>query len=440
MDDSFLVSIIIFFVCVILSAYFSSSETAFTSASSIRLQNEAELGDDRAKQALDLQNQFDSLLSTILIGNNFVNIAASSIATVIFMELIPEYGATIATVFTTVTLLLFSEITPKLIAKIVPEPFAKFSTPYLRAIMWLFKPLVWLVNQWQKMVQHFFPLEAQEGISEEELLSMVDEARVGGSIEHDEQRLVKAAIRFDDREVSAIITPRIDVEAIDVSDSDQEIEAIFENQPYSRLLVYEEDIDNVLGVLHERDFNRYLREKFKHPEKKILLNSLLLDTFSIPQNMKLATLLRQMQAKQIHMAVVRDEHGGMIGIVTMEDVLEELVGEIWDEDDVVTQDIETIEAGQHYVFSGGCAIEKNQPLLQLPLKEANLYHTINGFATHYLGKLPELGDHFAVGAWVFEVVEEDKQRVGKLDAKRLPEDEVVGQAAQYEESDHDKEE
>lgn len=129
MDDSFLVSIIIFFVCVILSAYFSSSETAFTSASSIRLQNEAELGDDRAKQALDLQNQFDSLLSTILIGNNFVNIAASSIATVIFMELIPEYGATIATVFTTVTLLLFSEITPKLIAKIVPEPFAKFSTP-----------------------------------------------------------------------------------------------------------------------------------------------------------------------------------------------------------------------------------------------------------------------------------------------------------------------
>lgn len=415
MDESYVGSIALFILCVILSAYFSASETAFTSLNRIRLQNEAENGDKRAQQALNLQEDFESLLSTILIGNNIVNIGASAIATVVLLVWFPRYGATISTIATTVILLLCSEITPKLIAKLMPEQFAKFSTPILRVVMWLMTPLVWLINLWQKLVQRIIPIESQEGISEEELLSLVDEARVGGSIEYDEQRLVKAAINFDDRTVSSILTPRIDLVAADVHDSDESIDQAFMEHPYSRLVIYDENIDNVLGALHERDFNRYLRAK-RERGQKVVLQSILSDALFIPPSIKLANLLRKMQKQKVHMAVVRDEHGGVMGIATMEDVLEELVGEIWDEDDVVFNDIDVLIPQEHYQFSGGCAIDKAMPILNLPLEEPELFHTVNGFVVHHIGKLPEKGDRFSVGDWQFKVLEEDRQRVSILDA------------------------
>lgn len=415
MDETYVGSIIVFLICVILSAYFSASETAFTSLSSVRLKNEADQGNKRAKQALTLQGQFESLLSTILIGNNIVNIGASAVATLVFLNLFPEYGATISTIATTIILLLCSEITPKLIAKMAPEKIAKFSAPILRWIMFVMKPLVWLINLWQKFIQSLVPIENQEGISEQELLFMVDEARLGGSIEIDEHRLVKAAIKFDDRDVSSILTPRIAVIAVDLHDSDEVIDKTFLTHPYSRLLVYDDNIDNIIGVLHERDFNRYIRAKGKK-DQAVLLQTILSDVLFIPETLELSNLLRKMQKQKVHMAVIRDEHGGVIGIATMEDVLEALVGEIWDEEDVVIDDIDVLVPQKHYQFSGGCSMEKAQPILNLPHENPKLFHTINGFAIYHLGHLPEKGDRFNVGPWRFRVLEEDRQRVETLDA------------------------
>lgn len=415
MDDSFVGSLIIFLICVILSAYFSASETAFTSVSDIRLKNEASQGDQSAKRALKLQEKFESLLSTILIGNNIVNIGASAVATVAFVTWFPNYGATISTIATTAILLLFSEVTPKLIAKTVPEKTAKFSAPLLRIVMILFTPLVWLINLWQSFVQSLVPLEDKEGISEQELLYMVDEARLGGSIELEEHRLVKAAIKFDDRTVSSILTPRIDVIAVDLNAPDEEIDQTFLNHPYSRLLVYDDNIDQVVGALHERDFNRYIRAK-ERKEQNVLLQSILSDVIFIPETLELSSLLRKMQKQKVHMAVVRDEHGGVIGIATMEDVLEALVGEIWDEEDIIVDDIDVLIPQKHYQFSGSCPIEKAQPVLNLPLENQQLFHTINGLVIFHLGHLPEKGDHFQIGRWHFKVLEEDRQRVTTLDA------------------------
>lgn len=415
MDDSYVGSILLFIAFVLFSAYFSASETAFTSLNQIRLKNEADLGDKKAKRALALQSQFDSLLSTILIGNNIVNIGASAIATVVLLAWFPKQGATLSTVLTTIILLLCSEITPKLIAKLAPESIAKLSAPFLKAIMFLLKPLVWLINQWQKFIQRILPLQAQAGISEQELLFMVDEARLGGSIEKDEHRLVKAAINFDDRTVASILTPRVDLVAVDIEDSDQVIDETFMAHPYSRLLVYEDQIDHILGVLHERDFNRYLRAKLE-ADPTANLESILSDVLFIPQTMTLARLLHKMQKQKVHMAVVRDEHGGVMGIVTMEDVLEALVGEIWDEDEVIINDYEVMIPDQHYQFNGSCSIEKAFALLHMPQIEKGLYHTINGFAMHHLAKIPEKGDRFSVGEWNFKVLEDDRQGVEILDA------------------------
>lgn len=236
MDSQQINSILFFAILILLSAFFSSSETAFTSVSRIRLQNEADNGDKKAKNALSLQKQFDSLLSTILIGNNLVNIASSAIATVFFLQLFPTYGATIATVVTTILLLLFGEITPKISAKTDPESFAKASAPFLKILMALFKPFVWVFDKWQQFIKKMIPLSANHTISEAELLSIVDEARSGGSIELEEHQLVKAAIEFDDKDISNILTPRVDVIGFDVHDSDEDIQELFAQTPSLDLL------------------------------------------------------------------------------------------------------------------------------------------------------------------------------------------------------------
>ena len=295
MDSNQINSMVFFIVLIIFSAFFSSSETAFTSASRIRLQTESENGDKKAKRALKLQNQFDSLLSTILIGNNLVNIASSSIATVFFIKLSPTYGASIATIITTVLLLLFGEITPKLLAKISPEDFAKATAPFLKSIMSLLKPIVWVLNKWQQLIKKIVPLSNSQIISEDELLSIVDEARLGGSIELEEHQLVKAAIEFDDKDVSSILTPRVDMIGFDLHESDEEIQSLFAQTPFSRLVVYDEDVDNVVGTLHVKDFYRYLNAKEKSRLKFKSFDNLLTKPLFVPPTMALSDLLTSMQ-------------------------------------------------------------------------------------------------------------------------------------------------
>lgn len=393
MDGDNLSSIVMLIVLVVLSAYFSSSETAFTSANRIRLRNEAENGDKKASRTLRLAENYDSVLSTILIGNNIVNITMTAIATVLFVSWFPVYGPTISTVVMTVVVLIFGEITPKSIAKEKSETFAKFSAPFIQFLMVLFKPAIWFFDKWKIMLNKLFQFEGNETISEDELLSMVDEAESGGSIEDHEHQLVRSAIEFDDLEVSSILTPRVDVIGCEVDEEDDKIEELFYSHNFSRLIVYDDTIDHVVGVLHEKDFNRYLKAKHKNNRSASLL-TVVKDVIFVPPIMNLSKLLRTMQVEKTHMAIVTDEHGGTIGIATMEDVLEELVGEIWDESDVIEEEVKEISEGISYKVKGTANLDKIFEMFGMDHDDEFISNTVSGFVIEQLGRVPEEGDHF----------------------------------------------
>lgn len=426
MDSAHITSIIIFFICIILSAYFSSSETAFTSARAVKLKTEAKNGDRSAARAVKLQNRFEEVLSTILIGNNLVNIASSSVATIFFVSFYPTYGATISTIVTTIILLLLAEITPKLLAKLAPEKITKLSSPILEILLVIFKPLVWLLTQWQRMIKKILPVSSVNALSEEELLSFVDEARVDGSIEHEEHRLVKAAIEFDDVDVSTILTPRVDVIGVDIEDSDDKIESTFDQHPFSRLIVYDESVDNVVGVLHQKDFHRYLRAKHRNQLRVKSVINLVSEVLYVPPVIKLSDLLRLMQRNKNHMAVVVDEHGGMTGIATMEDALEELVGEIWDETDVVENEIEELDEDvETYLVKGTYSIEKLLTQLELNLSENWISNTVSGFVIEQLERVPKSNDSFQYGGYEFIVLDAQKRRVNEVLIKAIEKDKEI---------------
>lgn len=420
MDGSQINSIIIFIVCVGFSAFFSSSETAYTSVSRIRLKHASEDGDRQAQKALNLQQNFESLLSTILIGNNLMNIAASSIATLFFINLFPTYGATIATVATTVILLLFGEITPKLIAKVYSEPVAKKVATPINLLMKIFTPFVWIFSQWQKFIRRIIPLTSNELISEEELLSIVDEARLGGSIEKEEHKLVKAAIEFDDMDISAILTPRVDVIGFDINDTDAEIQALYVSSPFTRMVVYDEDVDNVVGTLHVKDFFRYLDAKENNLDKYNSIHDLLTKPLLVPPTIALSDLLTSMQEAFTHIAVVVDEFGGMIGIVTMEDVLEELVGEIWDESDVVRTDIRKLKEPDTYLIQGTYSIDKLFELFHIKTDEVWMSNTVNGFIIEQFEYIPENNEVLYYNDLKFTIVNALRQRVNEVVVERIP--------------------
>ena len=420
MDGSQINSIIIFIVCVGFSAFFSSSETAYTSVSRIRLKHASEDGDRQAQKALNLQQNFESLLSTILIGNNLVNIAASSIATLFFINLFPTYGATIATVATTVILLLFGEITPKLIAKVYSEPVAKKVATPINLLMKIFTPFVWIFSQWQKFIRRIIPLTNNELISEEELLSIVDEARLGGSIEKEEHKLVKAAIEFDDMDISAILTPRVDVIGFDINDTDAEIQALYVSSPFTRMVVYDEDVDNVVGTLHVKDFFRYLDAKENNLDKYNSIHDSLTKPLFVPPTIALSDLLTSMQEAFTHIAVVVDEFGGMIGIVTMEDVLEELVGEIWDESDVVRTDIRKLKEPDTYLIQGTYSIDKLFELFHIKTDEVWMSNTVNGFIIEQFEYIPENNEVLYYNDLKFTIVNALRQRVNEVVVERIP--------------------
>ncbi|MCC5889566.1 MAG: HlyC/CorC family transporter [Alkalibacterium sp.] len=393
MDNESLRSIIILVILVVVSGYFSSSETAFTSANRIRLKNEAENGDERSSKTLKLAENFDAVLSTILIGNNIVNIAMSAIATLLFVGWFPVYGPTLATIVMTVIILLFGEITPKTIAKEKSEQMAKNATPILHFLMFLFRPVLWLLQKWKIMLDRLFNFEGDQTISEDELLSIVDEAESGGSIEDHEHQLVRSAIEFDDLEVSSILMPRVDVVGCELDSTDEEIEELFMTHNYSRLIVYDDTIDDVIGVLHEKDFNRYLKAKRIDGKKPSLL-AIVKEVLFVPPIMNLSKLLRTMQLKKTHMAIVTDEHGGTIGIATMEDVLEELVGEIWDEYDIIEEEIEEIIKGKRYKVKGTVNLDKLFDMFGINESSTFVSNTVSGFVIEELGQFPEDGDQF----------------------------------------------
>ena len=404
-------SIGIFILCIFLSAFFSSSETAFTSANQHRLKNQAEEGNRQAQQAEKLINQYEQLLSTILIGNNLVNILSSAVATVFFVQLFPIYGATISTIVTTIILLIFGEITPKLVAKLFPEKLAKQFSGILTVLNKLFSPVVWVLSQWQRLVIDLLPVKNSPSISEDELLTMLNVAKSEGTLEDDEHDLVRAAIRFDDTEVSQIITPRIDIDGIDIESSFEEIDQVFERTNHTRLAVYDGTIDELIGTIHERDFNRFVKRHANHPESNKDLRSIISKPHYVPITMLLSDLLQFMQLNKVHLSYVIDEFGSIQGIVTMEDILERLVGDIWDEHDQIELELTEIEPQQKIQVSGLMTLEDLYDYFDKRYEGDWDSSTVSGLVMELIHRMPEVGDCVEIDQLKITVESIDNGRV-----------------------------
>lgn len=327
--------IVIIAVMVIFSAYFSATETAFSSLNRTKLKTMAEKGDKKAKRALSLTDNYDKLISTILIGNNIVNIGASSLGTVFFVSLLKDgnLGATVSTVVITVVILIFGEISPKSVAKDCPEKFAMFSAPFIGGLIWFLTPLNFLFSAWKKLLAKILHLESSTGMSQEELLMLVEEVQQDGSIDENEGELLTNVIEFSNIEAEDILTHRVDLEAVSVDANKSEIAESFQTSKFSRILVYKDSIDNIVGVIHLKDFYTGMGVT----EKSI--QDILSPVIFVLKNEKIDDMLEKLQKSKSHLAVVLDEYGGTYGIVTMEDILEEIVGEIWDEHDEVIESI-----------------------------------------------------------------------------------------------------
>ncbi len=406
MDSHSIGLIIALIVLVALSAFFSATETAYMSLNRVRIKNMANDGDRRARRVMKLLDSYDRLLATVLIGNNIVNISSASIATVLFVSFFKNNGATVSTVVMTVVVLIFGEITPKSLAKEAADSFAlKVSGP-VTVLNTLFFPLSFLLIHLKSAVSRLIRVEKSSGMTEDELLTLVDEAEQDGGIDSGEKELFHNVIEFTDLDAGDILTPRIDVVAIDIEETPKELQELFEETGFSRIPVYRDTIDNIVGVVNEKDFHRHLRDT------ENTIESILQPALFIPASVKISELLKQLQQKKVHIAVVVDEFGGTEGIVTIEDIVEELVGEIWDEHDTVAAEIR--EIGKD-TFAVPAATELSEFFERFGVEEETEVSTVNGWVTAHIGKIPAVGDTFDFENLTVRVTATDEQRASEIE-------------------------
>lgn len=372
---------------LLLSAFFSATETAFTSLNRIKMKNMANDDVKNAKLVLKLEDRYDKLLSTILIGNNIANIGMTAIATVMFVALLGgSLGPTASTVVMTVAVLIFGEISPKNIAKEHPEGFALFAAPVMRGLMWLFTPLNVFFSLWKKLLGKLFGTQENGSYTEDELITIVEEAQIGGSIGKEQQELITNAIEFDDLEAIDVITPRVDIVAVELGTSVEEIGRTFKESGLSRLPVYEDDLDNIIGIINQKDFHNYVVGENRELEQYIK------PVAYVAESIKAAVLLKKMQTKKTHIAIIVDEYGGTTGLVTMEDIIEELVGKIYDEHDAIEMREVTRLYDGSYSVAGGANVEK---FFEMVGEDININATtINGWVMIELDRLAKVGDTF----------------------------------------------
>lgn len=348
----------------------------------------ADDGNKKAAKTYKMAENYDRLLSTVLVGNNIVNITASSVATVLFIKLLGEgKGPTASTVIMTALLLIFGEVSPKVLAKEVPEKYAMFATPFLKVLTVILTPIVAFFMLWKKLLAKIFNFKQDDTITGDELLNIVDEAESGGGLDEDESDLIRSAISFYECPVGDILTPRVDVIAVSKDDSVDEIASVFNDSGFSRLPVYSDDTDDIIGFIHIREFNKYVLTE------QLPIASVIKKTVYIAKQMQISELLKLMQQKKTHMAVVADEFGGTLGIVTMEDILEELVGEIWDENDEVVEDFLTQPDGTVKAL-GGAQLDKMFEYLEMDEDEEAESVSVGGWVLEQLEKMAEVGDSF----------------------------------------------
>lgn len=400
--------LLVIVLCIVGSAYFSASETAFSTMNRIRIKNLADGGDSRAALALKLVDNYDKLISTILIGNNIVNIISASLATVVFTMWLADAGVSISTVVMTVVVLIFGEISPKALAKENAEAFALATARIMRFLMVLLTPLNFLFSLWRKLLDKVFKKSKDPGITAEELITMVDEAQNDGGIDEHNGELIRSAIEFDDLDANDIITPRVDLVAVEKDATMEEVAKAFMENTYSRLPVYENNIDNIIGMIHEKDFFTAMNQGAEHFAPAIK------PVIYVAGGMKISRLLRLIQQSKTHIAVVIDEFGGTEGIVTLEDVLEQLVGDIWDEHDVVEQEIEELN-NTTYMISGSCALEDFFETFDFPEAEDDYESvTVGGWVMEELGCVPDIGAHFVFHNNEVYVTKVEKRHVKEI--------------------------
>lgn len=402
-------------ICLICSGFFSATETAFTSFNKIRMKNSAQDGNKKANLVIKLEEKYEKLLTGILIGNNIVNIALSSIATLYFIELFTglvnnpdSIGSTVSTAVTTVAVLIFGEISPKVIARQNPDKVAMSFAPIINAIMIIITPLTFIFGAWSNLMVKLFHSKEQNTMTEEELITIVDEAEEGGALESEEGDLIRSAIEFSDVSAGDILTPRVDICAISKDASVEEIAKTFIENSFSRLPVYGEDMDDIIGILHEKDFfiayHNNNKTVTKHIKKPV----------HVSEHIKITDLLQTLKSKKCHMAIVVDEFGGTMGIVTMEDIIEELIGDVFDEHDEVTNDYKELPDGS---FDVKCSADLDDFLDRFEISvddDEDLPQTVNGFIMKELETFPQVGDSFEYQNLKIEIKKIGSKRVEEI--------------------------
>ena len=414
METGDIVVLVALIVMIILSGMFSASETAFSTAQKARLQAMADDGEKRAGKVLKFLDKYERILSTILIGNNIVNITGATLGTILFASLISnnDIANTVSTVVITVVVLIFGEITPKTIAKERPEKSAIGFYPFIILCYYVLFPFNLVFSGWKKLMSKIFKFKKEATYTEEELINIVENAEEEGEIEAHESELIRSAIEFEDREVIDIMIPRVNMVSVDIEDSLEEIYSTYTESGYSRLPVYKDTIDNIVGIIHEKDFYRFMHDGGTD------INKIIQKTLCVPSSMKISSVLREIQHNKVHLAIVVDEFGGTMGIVTLEDILEELVGEIYDEHDAVEELCKKI-SDTEYVVAGEQNLEELLEMLDITLNENDEEErvdatTVGGFVTEQMDKIPTIGEKFIFKNLEIEITDASETRVNEV--------------------------
>ncbi len=419
--DPWLLSGIILLL-VMLSAFFSSTETAYSSVNQVRLKSYADNGNKKAKKAYRISESYDKALSTILVGNNIVNIAASALATILFVSFFGEANGTIlSTAVLTVIILIFGEVLPKNLAKANSEKMAMaFATP-LYILMVFLTPVTFLLLKFSSLAKKITSkgdAEREPTVTEDELKYIVESIEDEGVLEEQESELVQSALEFDEKTAADILTPRVDMTAIDIDDPPEKIKEIVLRERYSRIPVYRDSIDNIFGILHTRDYLEALLSSEK-PD----LDKLIQPAFFIYRSKTLPSILADFKYKRLHIAVVTDDYGGTLGIVTMEDLLEQLVGDIWDEDEEEQKKINKL-ADNKFEISGDLHINEMLELLDMDVKSLTTdSKSVGGWVTEQLGDIPKKGSSFRYDNLEFTVDDVEDNRINTITVVRMPKEE-----------------
>ena len=396
---------------ILCSSFFSCIETAFSCVSTARLKNEESKGNKKAKNALFITENFDKALTTILIGNNVVNLGCSSLATVLCMNIFQNFAAAISTGLTTILVLTFGEIIPKCIGKEKSETVALNTAIILKGIMIVLTPLSFLFIAIKTGALRLINIRNDSPtVTEDELKYIIEHSENEGVLEEEESEMVQSALEFDEKSAFEVLTPRVDMLALDIDDDFETNKNKILTERYSRVPVYKENLDNILGILYTRDYLEELIDG-KTPDIKLLIN----DAFFTYKSRKLSALMNDLRKNQVNMAIVTDEYGGTLGIVTMEDLIEEIVGEVQDEfDDEEETNIEKINDNE-YIANAMMRIDELYEYFGLSLEEdVEDVETIGGLVVKELGRIAEIGDKAEYKDLCFEVLEIDCARILKL--------------------------